>query len=331
LTERIARPATPNVKTVYSYFDSGDADTNPWELQTITDNTGRQTVFNYTGARVTSVVENDRVAGPSSLDRTTTIQHDVIGNVSGVTLPDGAQWRYFYEEATKPRRLTRMIAPLQVGPEGGPYEPWEERLFYDGTGRVSRWELRNSDTGSLADWEDLVSTHTRNIPPVDMGTTANPATPVLIMHANKATVARPSADPAVASVSTTLKLDRFGNITEVAESNPARTTTYNRNVDGQLTSIVDPLGRTTSFDYTPAGDLQRIRFADNTQIQYGYDTRFAYARITAITDQPGRSRSSPTTHWGSLAMSPVSASTRRTCTTRAEMSEPFRTLAPGRL
>lgn len=91
---------------------------------------------------------------------------------------------------------------------------------------------------------------------------------------------------------TTFGFDGFGRMTSMAEprgnaagANPADyRTTYAYNPTDQVTTVTDPLGRTTTNTYDDAGNLDTVTNADNKVTDYDYN---ADNQVTKVTDPRG--------------------------------------------
>jgi RHS repeat-associated protein len=260
LTSRV--DSVGNTRT-YAYTPAG-------KISSITDHVGRVTSFNYTGSRISSIVEFD--------GEVTTLTHDGTGQLLSVTQPD----------------------PDGAGPQTSPVTTY---TYHAGTGLLAsivdpRSEVTLIDYDHARNVSRLVqpcggtSTYVmyRSLGVADLAVSGSSAgNPAPLTSANAYEVRRDEH-----GFETHIKRDRFGN--PIWERDAlGHITTIDRNEHGMATKITqpDPDGPSgplpalvTQFSYDTRGNVLQVTNPDGTHDTFTYDPTFS--RPTGYTDPLGR-------------------------------------------
>ncbi len=287
-------------------------------LTSITDPTGRQTQFEYAGARLMRVIDPD--------NRATVFGHDGRGDLTQVTFPDGTTRSFEYDanhllvvetdardfstlreynrvgqltRASLPDGSVRQFTPIDslglVDPASGLGTETDpapflrtgdvESLFVDGAGRTRR--SVTDRFGAAVVVEDAAGLTTRFIRN-DAGLTT------LRLAPNGADTRFEYDDRG-----NVLRVEEFGNFgffdalrltyepdfNQIASITDARnrTTTLDYDASGNLSEVISPLGRSAQLSYDNRGLITDLLDPLSTPTAFDYDSRGNLAEIASGT------------------------------------------------
>jgi RHS repeat-associated protein len=204
-----------NGNAVHYLYDAAN------RLTQLQDRFGQMTTFNYTGGRVTSVID--------PYERVTSLSYDADGNLMSINDPAGGVLGYSYDAA---HDLTRVVDKVNHA----------TTLEYGPGGRVSRMVFADGTADSFA--PGIL----QGLPTA--GATLNPATAPLA----------PTSKPSQATITdaaghlTTYFLDSMGSvISSTDEIGPSGTTL--RDAQNNITASTDALGHVTINAYDAVRNL----------------------------------------------------------------------------
>jgi RHS repeat-associated protein len=194
------------------------------QIQQIVDSVGLATVFNYTGNRVTSIVD------PAG--RTTTMTYDGQGNLVSVTDPDGTKNQYGYDGS---HNLTTQIDKTGQ----------QQTDIYDQFGRVTSVTNPDGTTEQInpIETQGLYSRQqTSNLTnaPVAQDLSFNPTSTVTDANGH---------------VTQTTVNDRGQVVSQIDEAGVKTINTYN--ADHLVTSQTDGSGNTVNYQYDARGNVTK--------------------------------------------------------------------------
>ena len=250
------------------------------------DVNGAITGFDYNNRGLLS-----RVTSPAG--RVTQYEYDTAGNISLVTLPDGAEWQYQYDSAnnltsvTDPIGATTIYVPDVVNrleriiyPEGH-----SEGFTYDGRGNLA----------SISDARGNTTTFIYDVLDKLLSVTEDGENPRITEYTYDNIGRLDEINQSGASQPVQLTYDNDDNIIAINEQRER--TLYSYDARGQVASITDQAGHTTSYEYNPVGLVTRIQDALGNIEAYSWrpGTNFlgAYTspsgqRYAIDTDRSGR-------------------------------------------
>ena len=200
----------------YAYDGAG-------QLLKITDSVGLETTFEYSGGKVSRILD--------PVGRATVLEYDGAGNLIRVEDPDGATTEYRYN--------VQHLVVAQIDERQK-----TEQYIYGQDGRL-RQVLRADGTVKQF---DPVETH--GLFP-----------PELTSHSNTAPQALPSNDLSTAvsgqGAARTRQLNQFGQTTSVTDRIGTRI--YDHNADGLVTSEVNGRGQATLYTYNNRGSVTAVQ------------------------------------------------------------------------
>ena len=265
------------------------------ELATVTDASGRALVFTWTAGKITKVTApstNLRSSGPTEVIE---VSYGYTGSdLTSVTSPDGAVWTFGYDGS---HRMAAVREPrhqpsgpvVENGYDGGTgrllwqddelnrrtlfaYEPGRTTVT-DPAGRVVLYEHRNGIcTGIVRDPGPHESRWSFDVDPGSLGRTK-------------------TVDPN--GIVTTASFDDHGRPIKITTPKGTTEITYDA-ATGQVRSVKDPAGVTTTYSYEPGTDLLTGVSRPIIPGAGTWSVTIAYADVnnpgspTAVTDARGK-------------------------------------------
>ncbi len=214
------------------------------QLESQTDGLGHTTTYGRDPLeRITSITD--------PLNRRTTIGYDSVGNQTSLTDPSSRTTTYTYNNANELTGISYSSAnPQAIG------------FSYSSDGLPTQMTDESGSTSYSYDPLDRLESQTSG--------------------AGQTTTYGYNLDNELTSIGypdalTPLNIGGNGNQQQIAEGTVKRT--YNE--DGNLASVADWLGNTTTFGYDAEGNLTSVNRPNGTQASYSYDTNDA---MTALSD-----------------------------------------------
>ncbi len=233
-----------------------------------TDELGARTTFSYDAAnrRASMTSSRGNLAGAPAGSYTTTYGYDRVGNQTSVTDPTGAVTRTTYDGLNRPRVVTDPLGRTTT-------------TVYDGNGNpTSVTDRTGAKTVNAFDQVDRLQTVTDPLGKITTygydadGNRTSATTPL----GNRTTWTY-DGDGRQATM-----VDPRGN---VAGGTPAQyTTQYRYDPAGNRTSVIDPLGHTTTTEYDALDNATSATDPLGRKTTRGYD---ALGRVTSARDPAG--------------------------------------------
>ena len=248
-------------QTRYAYDQEGN-------LTSVTDALGNQTTYTYDAL-------NRCVSQTDPMGNTTAYAYDPMGNIVDIRYPNGSEEKRAYkngklQQLTKPDGATIRYTYDPNGNCTSMENATGEKLTatYDALNR--RTTVTNPDGGTLRYEYDPLGNLTAMTDPNGRRTdyTYTPNGNLAAVTDALGNQTRYTYDP----MGRLTKVERIGEVQETAETQ-TQTTTYQRNTQGLVTAITDPLGATETFSYDKNGRLTDKYDKDGFHTAYTHDSR----------------------------------------------------------
>lgn len=265
----------PSINRIYTYDTNGrfvrveDRNGNGLDIQQsslgptlVTDNVGRQLVFNYTGSALSSVRDGS--------GRTLQFTQDGSGNLTKFTDADGKSTAYSYTNGTY---FNSMLTGV-TSPRGNKIL----NISYDSLGRV----LRQTDSQGHATTVSFDSSGSTSIKDPVGDSVAH-------QYGKDPTVLAGIVDGL--KNATAFTRDAVGRVTSITGRNGGKTAVTYDPASGYIASVTDPEGNSTRFTYLAQSQdsftyyvPSKITYPDTTTESWTYDPK---GNALTFTDRAG--------------------------------------------
>lgn len=261
---------------------------------------GSATQIGWTGGTVTSVTD--------PLNRTTTLERDAHGNLTGISDPRNAAWwtRLEYDPLGRVTKVTDPrggVTRYAYDEAGNLLEERRELLgspdlvttyTYDENGNLkTQKDPRNSTVTYTYDAGNRLVSTSRVVSGRTVVTSLgydNASRVASVTNANGHTssntyddAGRLSQEKRPLSRTTSNAYDADGNLVSRTDGE-GRTVTYEYDRVGRVVSVTDPLNNVQRYEYDPDGRLSKFTDAEGHITRYSYDPS---GNLTSVTDANG--------------------------------------------